>query len=102
MSKSSDSNKEVLPEFQKFLLERKPVPEKNIPFLAYWISRFLSFQPVRSTQTDASNHELIATEYEVQRLLGQKNVETTMIYTHVLSDMSNALKSPLDALYGNM
>ena len=35
------------------------------------------------------------------RLLGHKNVETTMIYTHVLRDMKNAPQSPLDALYGN-
>jgi len=36
---------------------------------------------------------------EVQSLLGHKNVETTMIYTHVLRTMSNAPRSPLDALY---
>jgi len=36
---------------------------------------------------------------EVQSLLGHKNVETTMIYTHVLRNMSNAPKSPLDMLY---
>ena len=36
---------------------------------------------------------------EVQELLGHKNVDTTMIYTHVLRDMSNAPKSPLDSLY---
>ncbi|PIP06519.1 MAG: integrase [Syntrophobacteraceae bacterium CG23_combo_of_CG06-09_8_20_14_all_50_8] len=35
---------------------------------------------------------------EVQELLGHKNVETTMIYTHVLRDMTNAPKSPLDIL----
>ncbi len=36
---------------------------------------------------------------EVQELLGHKNVETTMIYTHVIRNMSNAPQSPLDALY---
>ena len=36
---------------------------------------------------------------EVQELLGHKNVETTMIYTHVIRDISNAPKSPLDNLY---
>jgi integron integrase len=35
---------------------------------------------------------------EVQELLGHKNVETTMIYTHVLRDMTSAPKSPLDSL----
>lgn len=37
---------------------------------------------------------------EVQSLLGHKNVETTMIYTHVIRDMKNAPQSPLDVLYG--
>ncbi len=35
---------------------------------------------------------------EVQELLGHKNVETTMIYTHVMRDMKSAPKSPLDML----
>jgi site-specific recombinase XerD len=35
---------------------------------------------------------------EVQELLGHKNVETTMIYTHVMRDMAHAPQSPLDAL----
>jgi len=35
---------------------------------------------------------------EVQELLGHKNVETTMIYTHVLRNMAKAPISPLDKL----
>jgi site-specific recombinase XerD len=35
---------------------------------------------------------------EVQELLGHKNLETSMIYTHVLRDISKAPLSPLDAL----
>jgi integron integrase len=38
---------------------------------------------------------------EVQDLLGHKNVETTMVYTHVMRDMKNAPVSPLDTLLQN-
>jgi integrase len=35
---------------------------------------------------------------EIPTLLGHQNVETTMIYTHVMRDMTTAPKSPLDLL----
>lgn len=38
---------------------------------------------------------------QIQDLLGHKYVETTMIYTHVIRDMSHTPKSPLDNLYAN-
>jgi site-specific recombinase XerD len=36
---------------------------------------------------------------EVQELLGHKNVETTMIYTHVIKGLNNMPESPFDLLY---
>lgn len=35
---------------------------------------------------------------EVQEYLGHANVETTMIYTHVMRTLSNKAESPLDRL----
>jgi hypothetical protein len=34
---------EILPDFQEFLLSHKLVSEKNIPFYALWVSKFISF-----------------------------------------------------------
>jgi len=67
MAKSPDANKETLPEFQKFLLERKLAPEKNIPFLAYWVSRFLGFAR-KSERTVTEYNETTVQEFlEVMR-----------------------------------
>jgi hypothetical protein len=38
-----NTSQNTLPEFQKYLLERKLAPEKHIPFLAFWVSKFLGF-----------------------------------------------------------
>jgi hypothetical protein len=33
----------VLPEFQKYLAEKKRAPVNRLPFLAYWVSRYLRY-----------------------------------------------------------
>src|SRR4030042_6912771 len=65
VEKLSDVNKNILPEFQKFLIERKLAPEKNVPFLAYWVSRFLGF---------SRRHEYPASEYN--ETIVQEFIET--------------------------
>ncbi len=35
---------------------------------------------------------------EIQQLLGHKNIETTMIYLHVMRELTGAPESPLDHL----
>jgi integron integrase len=54
MENLSNKAKVTLPEFQKFLLEHKLVPAKNVAFFAYWVSRFLDY---------ARKRDLSATEY---------------------------------------
>ena len=51
MGNLSNTPNETLPEFQKFLLERKLVPAKNVTFFAYWVSRFLAFALKRDLST---------------------------------------------------
>ncbi len=65
MDKLSKARNEKLPEFQKFLLEKKLVPENNIPFYAYWVSRYLDY---------ARRHELSATEYQERAVIEYLNV----------------------------
>ncbi len=54
MENLSNKAKVTLPEFQRFLLEHKLVPAKNVTFFAYWVSRFLDY---------ARKRDLYATEY---------------------------------------
>ncbi len=52
----------MLSEFQSFLLVRKLAPGKNIPYLAHWVSRFLTFSRKRDTSAD-DYQEPVVTEF---------------------------------------
>ncbi|MBN1665323.1 MAG: hypothetical protein JW943_17140 [Deltaproteobacteria bacterium] len=43
--------KDILPEFQKFISERKLAPENQIRFYALWVSRFLRFSNTQQDKT---------------------------------------------------
>jgi hypothetical protein len=51
--------KEILPEFQSFLRERRLATEKNIPYYALWASRFLRYAQRRPGQ----NRETLILEF---------------------------------------
>jgi hypothetical protein len=68
MGKLSNSANDVLPEFQKFLLEKKLVPDKKASFYAHWVSRFLNY---------ARDHELSATEYHEPAVIEFLNILQT-------------------------
>jgi hypothetical protein len=50
-----------LPEFQKYLLEKNLAPAKNVPFYAYWVSRFLNY---------ARRNDFSTLEYQEAAVLG--------------------------------
>jgi len=112
----------LLSAFGEYLLRSRIADEKHARFCVGWVRRFLARPPAAPTETvgepDASKagipkpvtvHTLrhsFATPLllngvdirQIQELLGHRNVETTMIYTHVVKDLRSAPRSPLDAL----
>ncbi|MEK6673332.1 MAG: hypothetical protein AABY42_07640 [Nitrospirota bacterium] len=55
MDNSVNRGMDTLSEFQKYLLDKKLVPEAKVSFFAYWVSRFLNY---------AQRHDVMATEYQ--------------------------------------
>jgi len=43
---------DVLPEFQKFLLEKKLTPEKNVFFYALWTSKYFNYARHKQIPSD--------------------------------------------------
>jgi len=62
------SNK-ILPEFQDFLLSHRLVPEKNAPYYALWVSRFLAF----SNKKRHLDHDTLTFEF-MHSLKSEENI----------------------------
>ena len=54
--------RDVLSKFQKYLLSRGRVAEKNVSFYAWWISKYLSF---------SNRHEDLSRELKFERFLDE-------------------------------
>ena len=50
---SSVTSREIQPEFQKYLLEKKLVPEKNVFFYALWTGKFLTYCRKREISSES-------------------------------------------------
>ncbi len=59
----------LLPQFQDFLVSRKLVPEKNVPFYANWVSKFLDFV----SKSNSVDQDGLVGEF-LSSLESQKNV----------------------------
>ena len=69
----SNAHNDVLPGFQAYLLDKKLAPEKNVPFYALWVSRFLNY---------SRKNNLSALEYEEAAVF--KYIESLTADRHIL------------------
>jgi hypothetical protein len=52
MVSSANTDRVTLPEFQKFLRDRKLVAVSKTSYYAYWVGRFLTFTAKRKVPAD--------------------------------------------------
>lgn len=60
MIASTPSDHRRLPEFQKFLLDKKLVAGNKTSYFAYWVSRFLVFAEKQQIAADAYHETTVA------------------------------------------
>lgn len=62
-------DKQILPEFQRYLLDKKLVLDRNVPYYAYWVSKFLTFL----NNTENLNKEICIEEFLKRKILKSNN-----------------------------
>jgi hypothetical protein len=60
MINTPQRGQDLLPEFQKFLLEKKLTPENKASFFAYWVTRYLSFARKQRVSADDHHEDSVA------------------------------------------
>ena len=68
---------DVLPEFQDFLLDKKLVPEKNVPFYAIWAGKYFNY--ARKKQANADEYQENAIIEFIETLKSDPNISDWQI-----------------------
>ena len=74
---SNSRKKDILPEFQVFLLDKKLAQEKNVFFYALWASKFLNYANKKQIPPD-QYHESAFIEF-IETLKSDANVSDRQI-----------------------
>ncbi len=59
MAKVANRGSETLPEFQKYLREKRLVAEEKTSYFAYWVSRFLAYAAKRKRSVDEYRESVV-------------------------------------------
>lgn len=62
----------ILPDFQKFLTDRKLVPSNRIPFYTLWVNKFLSFSNNHQDKTLNLRIEMFLDSLEKGKKLSER------------------------------
>ena len=97
---------DILPEFQKFIIQRKLAPENQVPFYARWVSRFLRFSNTRQdTSLDLRIQMFLDVLKKDEKLqdwqFEQADTAVKLYIHHFLSNNTSALSPDVETAAEN-